>query len=68
MGWYTGMYVFARLVQVLSRKKMRKMRGRTHEDPLKEVAALQYLAGEEHPNVLTHTEVRRPWITVINNK
>ncbi|CAM9555959.1 unnamed protein product [Scytosiphon promiscuus] len=34
--------------------RLREMQGRTHEDPLREVAALQYLA--EHPNVLTCTE------------
>lgn len=56
------MYVFALVTQELSRKKLRKMRGRTHEDPLKEVAALQYLAGEGHPNVLSCTEVRRRMI------
>lgn len=35
------------------------MEGRTHEDPLREVAALQYLSGKGHPNVLTCTEVRK---------
>eukprot|EP00752_Nemacystus_decipiens_P001930 g1859.t1 len=43
-------------IKELSREKLRKMRGRTHEDPLREVAALQYLSGEGHPNVLTCTE------------
>lgn len=49
----------ARVGQELSLNKLREMQGRTHEDPLREVATLQYFAGEEHPNVLTYTEVRR---------
>ena len=34
------------------------MEGRSHENPLQEVAALQYLSGQGHPNVLNCTEVR----------
>lgn len=34
------------------------MEGRTHENPLQEVAALQYLSSQGHANVLTCTEVR----------
>lgn len=45
----------ARIRQELSLDRLRAMQGRTYEDPLREVAALQYLA--EHPNVLTCTEV-----------
>lgn len=41
--------------QELSLDRLREMQGRTHEDPLREVAALQYLSA--HPNVLTCTEV-----------
>lgn len=40
-------------------EKLREMEGRTHEDPLREVAALQYLSREGHPNILTCTEVRK---------
>lgn len=43
--------------QELSLDKLREMQGRTHEDPLREVAALQCLPS--HPNVLTCTEVWR---------
>ncbi|CAM9235474.1 unnamed protein product, partial [Hapterophycus canaliculatus] len=41
-------------IKELSLDRLREMQGRTHEDPLREVAALQYLAG--HQNVLTCTE------------
>eukprot|EP00903_Cladosiphon_okamuranus_P009727 g9249.t1 len=43
-------------IKELGLEKLREMQGRTHEDPLREVAALQYLSGEGHPNVLTCTE------------
>eukprot|EP00752_Nemacystus_decipiens_P011255 g10003.t1 len=43
-------------IKELSLEKLRGMEGRTHENPLKEVAALQYLSGQGHPNVLTCTE------------
>eukprot|EP00903_Cladosiphon_okamuranus_P009712 g9237.t1 len=43
-------------IKELSLERLREMQGRTHEDPLREVAALQYLSGEGHPNVLTCTE------------
>lgn len=46
------------VLQEMSLERLRMMQGRTHEDPLREVAALQYLSGEGHPNVLTCTEVR----------
>lgn len=38
--------------------KMIQTQGRSHEDPLQEVAALQYLSQHGHPNVLQCTEVR----------
>lgn len=38
-------------------ERLREMEGRTHEDPLREVAALQYLSREGHPNILACTEV-----------
>ncbi|CAM9900645.1 unnamed protein product, partial [Scytosiphon promiscuus] len=41
-------------IKELRLDRLRRMQGRTHEDPLREVAALQYLA--EHPNVLSCTE------------
>ncbi|CAM9161112.1 unnamed protein product, partial [Hapterophycus canaliculatus] len=41
-------------IKELSLDKLREMQGKTHEDPLREVAALQYLP--RHPNVLTCTE------------
>ena len=47
----------SRIFQELSLDKLREMQGQTHEDPLREVAALQYLSSEGHPNVLTCTEV-----------
>ncbi len=50
-------FALARILQELSLDKLRAMEGRTHEDPLREVAALQYLSSEGHPNVLTCTEV-----------
>lgn len=50
----------ALVVQELRLNKLREMQGRTHEDPLREVATLQYLAASEgHPNVLAYTEVGR---------
>ena len=47
-----------RVSQELSLEKLREMEGRSHENPLQEVAALQYLSGQGHPNVLNCTEVR----------
>ncbi|CAM9900634.1 unnamed protein product [Scytosiphon promiscuus] len=44
-------------IKELSLARLRENQGRTHEDPLREVAALQYLSG--HPNVLTCTEALR---------
>ncbi|CAM9314809.1 unnamed protein product [Ectocarpus sp. 6 AP-2014] len=41
-------------IKELKVDKLIEMQGRTHEDPLKEVAALQYLP--KHPNVLACTE------------
>lgn len=55
---YRGITCCACVLQELSLGKLREMQGRTHEDPLREVAALQYLASERHPNVLTCIEVR----------
>lgn len=49
--------VCACILQELSLEKLREMQGRTHEDPLREVAALQYLSGEGHSNILTCIEV-----------
>lgn len=34
------------------------MQGRTHEDPFREVSALQFLSSEGHVNILECTEVR----------
>lgn len=42
--------------QELNLDKLREVQGRTYEDPLREVAALQFLSS--HPNVLPCTEVR----------
>lgn len=53
-------YMCARVrLQEMSMGKLREMEGRTHEDPLREVAALQYLSRDGHPNILTCTEVRK---------
>lgn len=46
-----------RPLQELRIEKMIEMRGRSHEDPLQEVAALQYLSQQGHANVLQCTEV-----------
>lgn len=46
------------VIKELSNQKIREMRGRLYEDPLREVSALQYLSSEEHANVLQCTEVR----------
>lgn len=38
------------------------MQGRSHEDPLREVATLQYLSDAAHPNVLQCIEVREEFM------
>ena len=50
-----------RALQELSLRKIRELLERTHEDPLREVSALQYLSCEWHPNVLECTEVTLRW-------
>lgn len=44
--------------QEMSIARMRDIQGRSHEDPLQETSALQYLSSEAHPNVLQCVEVR----------
>lgn len=46
-------------IKELSLEKLQGMEGRTHENPLREVAALQYLSSNGHPNVLACTEALR---------
>lgn len=57
------LHVGACVLQELSLEKLREMQGRTHEDPLREVAALQYLSSEADVNVLTCIEVRTKGIS-----
>lgn len=44
----------------MSQSRISRMEGRANEDPVKEVAALQYVkANGPHPNVIEVSEVRK---------
>lgn len=42
-------------IKVYSKKKLRLMQGKTQENPLMEITALQYI-GDEHPNIMGQIE------------